>query len=75
MFANSEKQYRVNQFKQQIDEFLKNYSRNDNVDFAKVISLIPDTNDFPVSKVLGENSVFCFLHSVTSHVLHQKRTS
>jgi hypothetical protein len=59
--------------------FLRKHARATEVDFARIIDAIPD--DFPVvsesltpdSSDLDSSSVFSFLSSVTSHILHQKR--
>ena len=62
--------------------FLRKYARSSQVDFARILDAIPD--DLPVTQYsmsdpnlnqeLDNEATFSFLSSVTSHILHQKRT-
>lgn len=47
------------------------YPRHDQLDVMKTIKLIP--KEFRLSK--KDNSIFYFLQSVISHILHKERTS
>ena len=69
--------------KRHILKFLKEdyFFGRDQLDFDKIIDAIPDGRDFNVHNSQGEgleneehNSLYNFLSSITSYILHQKRT-
>jgi len=50
---------------------MKKYPRHEKLDVMKAIKLIPPK--LKLSK--KDNSIFYFLKSIISHILHEKRTS